>query len=73
MHESNRLRRGLVITQVALSLVLVTGAVLFARTFANLLTVDAGFREDNILITSLDLSQLRHPGCSAAGGEEGDR
>ena len=30
VHESNRLRRGLVITQVALSLVLVTGAVLFA-------------------------------------------
>jgi putative ABC transport system permease protein len=60
-HEGNRLRRGLVITQVALSLVLVTGAVLFARTFANLLTVDAGFREDNILIASLDLSQLRLP------------
>ena len=60
-HESNRLRRGLVITQVALSLVLVTGAVLFARTFGNLLTVDAGFREDNILITSLDLSQLGIP------------
>ena len=38
-----------------------TGAVLFARTFANLLTVDAGFREDNILIASLDLSQLRIP------------
>jgi putative ABC transport system permease protein len=54
MHESNRLRRVLVITQVALSLVLVTGAVLFARTLANLLTVDAGFREDGILITWLD-------------------
>jgi putative ABC transport system permease protein len=61
LHESNRLRRGLVITQVALSLVLVTGAVLFARTLANLLTVDAGFRQDNILITSLDLSPLRVP------------
>ena len=54
LHESNRLRRVLVITQVALSLVLVTGAVLFARTLANLLTVDAGFREDKILITWLD-------------------
>ena len=54
MHESNKLRRVLVITQVALSLVLVTGAVLFARTLANLLTVDAGFREDGILITWLD-------------------
>src|SRR5882757_1592969 len=61
LHESNRLRRGLVITQVALSLVLVTGAVLFARTLANLLTVDSGFREDNVLITSLDLSRLRIP------------
>jgi putative ABC transport system permease protein len=60
-HESNRLRRGLVITQVALSLVLVTGAVLFVRTFTNLLNVDAGFREDNILIASLDLSPLRIP------------
>ena len=60
-HESNRLRSGLVVTQVALSLVLVTGAVLFARTLANLLTVDAGFREDNILIAQLDLSKLRLP------------
>jgi predicted permease len=47
-----------VITQVALSLVLVEGAVLFARTLTNLLTVDAGFREDNILIAQLDLSRL---------------
>ncbi|MFZ0303056.1 MAG: ABC transporter permease [Terracidiphilus sp.] len=60
-HDSNRLRSGLVVTQVALSLVLVTGAVLFARTLANLLTVDAGFREDNILIAQLDLSKLRLP------------
>jgi len=60
-HESNKLRRMLVITQVALSLVLVTGAVLFAQTFANLKTVETGFREDNIVIAWLDLSQLRLP------------
>jgi predicted permease len=60
-HESHRLRRGLVITQVALSLVLVTGAVLFARTLGNLLTVDAGFRQDNVLIAQLDLSPLHIP------------
>ena len=58
---SNRLRRGLMITQVALSLVLVTGAVLFAQTLTNLLSVDAGFRQDNILVTRLDLSKLRLP------------
>jgi predicted permease len=61
MQESSRLRRALVIAQVALSLVLVTGAVLFARTLSNLLTVDAGFREDSILIAQLDFSQLRLP------------
>jgi putative ABC transport system permease protein len=55
---SDRLRRGLVIAQVALSLVLVAGAVLFARTLTNLLTVDAGFRQDNILIAQFDLSRL---------------
>jgi predicted permease len=58
---SNRLRRGLVITQVALSLVLVAGAELFARTLTNLLTVDAGFRQDNILIGQFDLSRLPVP------------
>jgi len=61
MQASNRLRRGLVVTQVALSLVLLTGAVLFARTLANLLTVDAGFREDNILIATFDMSPLNVP------------
>ena len=61
MQESSRLRRALVIAQVALSLVLVTGSVLFASTLGNLLTVDAGFREDSILIAQLDLSQLRLP------------
>src|SRR5215469_680059 len=61
MQESSRLRRALVIAQVALSLVLMTGAVLFARTLGNLLTVDAGFREDSILIAQLDLSRLRLP------------
>ena len=61
MQESSRLRRALVITQVALSLVLVTGSVLFARTLGNLMAVDAGFREDSILIAQLDFSRLRLP------------
>jgi putative ABC transport system permease protein len=61
MQENSRLRRALVIAQVALSLVLMTGAVLFARTLGNLLSVDAGFHEDSILIAQLDLSQLHLP------------
>jgi predicted permease len=48
------LRRVLVVTQVALSLVLVVGALLFVRSFRNLATLDAGFAQHNLLITSLD-------------------
>ena len=37
-------QRALVVSQVAVSLVLVIGALLFVRSFRNLLTADAGFR-----------------------------
>jgi predicted permease len=49
------LRRGLVVVQMALSLVLVVGALLFVGTLRNLLTVDPGFRSDDVLVVSLDL------------------
>ena len=61
------LRRVLVICQVALSLVLLVGALLFAGSLRNLLTVDSGFRESGVLITRLDLSRLNlAPGRRAA-------
>jgi putative ABC transport system permease protein len=47
-------RRVLVVAQVALSLVLVVGALLFVRSLRNLMTLDAGFTQDNILIVNLD-------------------
>jgi putative ABC transport system permease protein len=56
------LRRGLVVLQVALSLVLVVGALLFVRSLRNLMTLDAGFSQDGILIASLD---LRRAGVAA--------
>ena len=55
------LRRVLVVSQVALSLVLLTGALLFTRTFRNLLTLNTGFQQDHILITNFDFSPLRLP------------
>src|SRR6202011_642257 len=55
------LRRALVVSQVALSLVLLVGALLFVRSLRNLLTLDAGFREEGLLITQLDLSRLKYP------------
>jgi len=55
------LRRALVVAQVALSLVLLVGALLFTRSLRNLLTLDLGFRRTGILVTDLDLSPLHLP------------
>ena len=55
------MRRALVVAQVALSLVLVVGALLFVRSLRNLMTVDAGFRQDGILVVDLDLRRAGVP------------
>jgi putative ABC transport system permease protein len=55
------LRRILVIAQVAFSLALLTGAMLFVRTFRNLSTMNAGFRQDQILVADFDFSPLHLP------------
>jgi putative ABC transport system permease protein len=55
------LRRALVVSQVALSLVLLTGAFLFVRTLSNLLTLPTGFQQDHLLIAEVDFSPLHLP------------
>ncbi len=45
------LRRLLVVTQVALSLVLLLGALLFSRTLYNLLSIDTGFDQKVLVVT----------------------
>jgi putative ABC transport system permease protein len=55
------MRRALVVGQVALSLVLVVGALLFVRSLRNLMTLDAGFSQDGILIVNLDLRRAGVP------------
>ena len=45
----NRARSALVITEVALALVLLTGAALLIRSFAGLRSVDPGFNPHNVL------------------------
>ena len=55
------LRRGLVITQVALSLVLLLGALLFTRTLYNLLATDPGFHHEG-LVTAFITHLNRAPG-----------
>ncbi len=50
------LRRALVVRAGrALSLVLVVGALLFVRSFRNLITVDAGFRQEHLFAATIDL------------------
>jgi putative ABC transport system permease protein len=55
------MRRALVVAQVALSLVLVVGAVLFVRSLRNLMTLDAGFEQDGILVVNMDLRRTAIP------------
>ena len=56
--ERFSLRRTLVVVQVALSLVLVAGALLFSRSLNRLQTVDTGFRQDGILVTQAGFTSL---------------
>jgi predicted permease len=51
-------RRALVVVQVALSLVLVASALLFTRSLNNLLNLDAGFKQDGLLISRVGYRRL---------------
>jgi len=46
----SRLGKGLVVAQVALSLLLLVGAGLFVRTLSNLAQIDVGFNRENLLL-----------------------
>ena len=59
------LRRALVVTQIALSLVLLMSALLFVRSLQNLLTVDTGYRHEGVLIAYLDASNANLPPARA--------
>ncbi len=54
-------QRLLVVSQIAVSVVLLVGAQLFVRSFRNLATLDPGFREKGILITYADFRRLALP------------
>lgn len=51
----------LVIMQIAVSVVLLVSALLFVRSFRNLIALDPGFREKDIVIAFLDLTELKLP------------
>jgi putative ABC transport system permease protein len=58
---ARRARRGLVITEVALSLVLLVGAGLLVRSFATLAGADPGIPVENLLTLEIELPDSRYP------------
>jgi predicted permease len=61
----HRVRRGLVMTEVALAVMLVIGAGLLVRTVYNLATVDAGFDRSRLVTFSITLPAANYPRPSA--------
>jgi putative ABC transport system permease protein len=53
--------RWIVAAQVALSLILLIGAGLFIRTFTNLMTLNAGFDPNNVLLTETNVHSAGLP------------
>ena len=59
--EHRRTRDALVVAQVAVSVVLLVGAGLLARSFVELMGVDPGFRTENVMKLDLQLPRSRYP------------
>ena len=58
--SARRFRDGLVVLQVAATLVLLVGAGLMLRTLANLNAIELGFNADNLLTMQVALPQARY-------------
>jgi predicted permease len=56
--------RTIVVTQVALSMLLVVGAGLFVQTLVRLGKAPLGFRSHNLLLFSVQLPETRYPGAA---------
>ena len=59
--ETVALRRALVVAQVALSVTLLFGSLLFARSLRNIVTVDPGFSADGIVAASVTFRRVEMP------------
>lgn len=65
--QAGRLRAGLLVAEVALSLVLLVGAVLLVDSFRRLQNVDPGFRSDNITTFFVGLPPGSYPDIEKQG------
>jgi len=60
--SSQVLAKTLIVSQVALSAVLLIGAGLFVRSLMNLRNVETGFHKENVLVMSVDTASLGYKG-----------
>lgn len=60
--QVSRLSKGLIVGQVALSLLLLVGAGLYIRTLTNLQKVNVGFNQENLLLFSVDPRRAGYKG-----------
>jgi predicted permease len=59
--ERHGIRRALVTAQVAFSLVLLVGSVLFVRSLQKLMSVEPGFRPEGIVTAEIDIGPAKYP------------
>jgi predicted permease len=67
--SSQRIGRGIVAAQIAITLVLVVGAGLFGRSLMKVLEVDPGFRVDKIVTIDVSLPWVRGDDPKAKAGQ----
>lgn len=60
----SRLRSGLVVAQVALSVLLVVGAGLFVRSLRNVLAIDIGYDRSHVLMATVDPGAVGFSGAA---------
>ena len=59
--RGGRMRRAIVVTEIVLVCVLLTGAGLLTRSLSRVLGVDPGFTSENVIALRVDPSRLQHP------------
>jgi predicted permease len=61
----NRVRSGVVITQVAMTVVLLIASSLLAKSLGKLLSVDLGFTPDRLVTMTVQLTSAEHPDAAS--------
>ncbi len=56
----NRLRKALAVMEIALAIILLTGAVLLIKSFSRLMQIDPGFRSGGVLAFEVSLPDARY-------------